>query len=245
VKPVDAPVAPAPQAAVTKPAATTAQPKAATRTKAAPKPRTPATATTPAAVRPTPYKRPVAVADVAAPELAAADVVTAEVLAGEVVAEVAEGRRGRSFRSRPPSIRRRPALYLAAALIGAVGVSGFSGLDPMAQATDTMSHSVSVAEQLGIPDRPTAQITDTHAVRQLGELAASRKERDAEQAAAAQTQAAADQSAVEAARPKAVLPVTGARLTSTFGMRWGTLHAGIDLAAPMRTPRWRRWTVSS
>ena len=30
----------------------------------------------------------------------------------------------------------------------------------------------------------------------------------------------------------------GARLTSTFGMRWGTLHAGIDLAAPLRTPEY-------
>jgi murein DD-endopeptidase MepM/ murein hydrolase activator NlpD len=42
--------------------------------------------------------------------------------------------------------------------------------------------------------------------------------------------------AAEAARPKAVLPVDGARLTSGFGARWGTLHAGIDLAAPMDTP---------
>jgi murein DD-endopeptidase MepM/ murein hydrolase activator NlpD len=33
-----------------------------------------------------------------------------------------------------------------------------------------------------------------------------------------------------------VLPVDGGRLTSGFGSRWGTVHAGIDLAAPMRTP---------
>jgi murein DD-endopeptidase MepM/ murein hydrolase activator NlpD len=113
----------------------------------------------------------------------------------------------------------------------------------MAQATDTMSHSVSVAEELGIPAKPKAEITDTHAAQRLGELAASRSERGADQAAAARTQAAADQAAAagaaaaaEAARPQAVLPVAGAQLTSTFGMRWGTLHAGIDLAAPMRTP---------
>lgn len=30
--------------------------------------------------------------------------------------------------------------------------------------------------------------------------------------------------------------MNGARLTSGFGARWGTVHAGIDLAAPMRTP---------
>ncbi|MSW65512.1 MAG: peptidoglycan DD-metalloendopeptidase family protein, partial [Actinobacteria bacterium] len=29
-----------------------------------------------------------------------------------------------------------------------------------------------------------------------------------------------------------------ARLSSTFGYRWGTLHAGIDLAAPMLTPEY-------
>jgi murein DD-endopeptidase MepM/ murein hydrolase activator NlpD len=73
-------------------------------------------------------------------------------------------------------------------------------------------------------------------------MAASRAQREDAQVAAAQTQAAADQAAVaaaeEAARPKAVLPVAGARLSSTFGYRWGTLHAGIDLAAPMLTPEY-------
>ncbi|WP_231486493.1 M23 family metallopeptidase, partial [Candidatus Blastococcus massiliensis] len=44
--------------------------------------------------------------------------------------------------------------------------------------------------------------------------------------------------AAEAARPKAVLPVAGARLTSGYGSRWGTFHYGIDLAAPMRTPEY-------
>jgi murein DD-endopeptidase MepM/ murein hydrolase activator NlpD len=44
--------------------------------------------------------------------------------------------------------------------------------------------------------------------------------------------------AAEAARPKAVIPVQGARLTSGFGARWGTLHAGVDLAAPMQTPEY-------
>jgi murein DD-endopeptidase MepM/ murein hydrolase activator NlpD len=226
--------------------AATATPAAAKATPAAPPEATPAkpaaapkarAKTTAAAVRPTPYKRTPATAEsAAATTVVAREIAATEALATEVVADVADGRRGRLFRSRPPSIRRRPALYLAAALIGAIGVSGFSSVDPTAQATDTMSHSVSVAQELGIPAGPTAEITDTHAAQRLGELAASRKERVVQQAAAAQTQAAADQSAVAAARPQAVLPVAGAQLTSTFGMRWGTLHAGIDLAAPMRTP---------
>jgi murein DD-endopeptidase MepM/ murein hydrolase activator NlpD len=227
-------------AAAAKPAPAARQPRAAAKPTAAkpttakavtaPKPRVDATPPK-AAVRPTPHKR----TSVAATPVAA-EVTAPEVLATEVVAAVAEGRRGRPFRGRPPSFRRRPALYLAAALVGAIGVSGFSGVDPMAQATDTMSSSVSVAQELGIPAAPSAKIIDTHATERLGALAATRKERGAEQAAAAQTQAAADRSVVAAARPQAVLPVNGGQLTSTFGMRWGTLHAGIDLAAPMRTP---------
>jgi murein DD-endopeptidase MepM/ murein hydrolase activator NlpD len=55
-------------------------------------------------------------------------------------------------------------------------------------------------------------------------------------------QAAADEAAVraaaEAARPKAALPVVGARLSSGFGYRWGTLHAGVDFAAPIGTPEY-------
>ncbi|WP_280392438.1 M23 family metallopeptidase [Nocardia brasiliensis] len=41
--------------------------------------------------------------------------------------------------------------------------------------------------------------------------------------------------AVEAARPKTVRPIAGI-LTSTFGMRWGALHAGLDLADAIGTP---------
>ena len=198
-----------------------------------------------AVARPTPYKRdataePVApVVDVSSAPQSGEELAT-EFLAAEVVAAVAEGRRSRFLPRRPPSARRRPSLYLAAALVGAASVSAFSSGDPVANANDTMTHSVSVAEELGITAQPADSAMDTQAAERLGALAVSRNERDAQQAAAAQAQVAADQAAAaaaaEAARPKAVLPVNGARLTSTFGTRWGTLHAGIDLAAPMRTP---------
>ena len=39
----------------------------------------------------------------------------------------------------------------------------------------------------------------------------------------------------EARRPHAVQPTAGI-LTSTFGQRWGAMHAGIDLAGPIGTP---------
>lgn len=41
--------------------------------------------------------------------------------------------------------------------------------------------------------------------------------------------------AAEAARPRTVRPIGGV-LTSTFGMRWGAMHAGLDLADPIGTP---------
>jgi murein DD-endopeptidase MepM/ murein hydrolase activator NlpD len=195
-------------------------------------------------VRPTPHKRTAPVADVITPVAEPLDsLVDAAVEAPAVVASVAaEGRRSRFLRRRPPSLTRRPALYLAAALIGAMGVSAVSTDGPTAQATETVSHSVSVAEELGIQATAAKAITDTDATELLGELAVSRNVREAEQAAAAQVQAEADrlaaEAAAEAARPKAVLPVAGARLTSGFGPRWGTLHAGIDLAAPMHTPEY-------
>ncbi len=152
---------------------------------------------------------------------------------------------------RPP--RRRPAFYLAAALVGAVGVGTTTTGDRVAHASapEPVSASVSVAEELGVDGQDLSAAAEaagprSDAVALLGEVTASRTAREAETAAAAQVQAEADRvaaeaaaaAAAEAARPRAVLPVAGARLTSTFGPRWGSLHAGIDLAAPMLTPEY-------
>ncbi len=152
--------------------------------------------------------------------------------------------------------RRRPVFYLAAALVGAMGLGTSTAGDGVARAEGPgrVGASVSVAEELGI-DRedlsPAAEaaVIESDAAVMLGEVTASRTAREAEEAAAAQAQAEADRlaseaaaaaaaAAAEAARPRAVLPVAGARLTSTYGARWGTLHAGIDLAAPMLTPEY-------
>jgi murein DD-endopeptidase MepM/ murein hydrolase activator NlpD len=247
-KPTAAKATPAGKPTVEKatPAAKPAVAKAAPVAKpAAAKTPTAATATGPEhaapKVRPTPFKR-TAHNDVAAQVVEPLDVPADAVEAPAAVATLAaQPRRSRFLRRRPPSIGRRPALYLAAAIIGATSLSAVSLEGPMAQATETAS-SVSVAEELGIHAAPAEAVADTDATQLLGELAASRSTRDAEQAAAAQVQAEADRVAVaaaaEAARPTVVLPVAGAHLTSVFGARWGTLHAGIDLAAPMQTPEY-------
>ncbi|MBB3082798.1 M23 family metallopeptidase [Geodermatophilus sabuli] len=155
---------------------------------------------------------------------------------------VTGGQRGRHRRPLPPVLSRRRAFYLAAALVGAAGLGLFSAGGPAAQ-TDPAeaAASVSVAEELGLTQQSGAAV-EVDAATRLEEMTASRTAREAEQAAAAQVQADADrlaaEAAAEAARPKAVLPVDGARLSSTFGARWGTQHAGIDFAAPMRTPEY-------
>src|SRR3569833_570917 len=141
-------------------------------------------------------------------------------------------RRGQHGRSRRVSShRRRPLLLLAGLVAGGLvaGLFGFHGITPAA----AQSTSVLAAEQAlntsedGAEVNAMASITVAEAQARLQEVSASR-------AARAEAEAAAR----EAARPKAVLPVNGARLTTCFCMRWGTMHWGIDLAAPMGTPEY-------
>ncbi|MEX5721573.1 M23 family metallopeptidase [Geodermatophilus maliterrae] len=189
------------------------------------------------------------VAPAPAVEVAAAAVEDAAVATGD--AGLRTGWHSATRRLRAP--RRRPGFYLAAAVVGAVGLGTSTAGDGVAQAggPTSVSTSVSVAEELGIRGEdlsPAAQaaVIESDAAVLLDEVTASRTAREAEEAAAAQAQAEADRiaseaaaaAAAEAARPRTVLPVDGARLTSTFGPRWGTLHAGIDLAAPIGTPEY-------
>lgn len=166
----------------------------------------------------------------------------------------------------------RPPWLLATATAGALGMAILAtGAQTAATevSAETTSESMRVADALGLDpsESDTAQASDVR--KQLEQLAASRTQRDSEQAAAAEAQAQAEQSAAAAraeaearataeaaaaqaasdaeaalqARrpagdPEAVMPIEGARLTSPFGPRWGTLHAGVDLAAPMMTPEY-------
>jgi murein DD-endopeptidase MepM/ murein hydrolase activator NlpD len=128
-------------------------------------------------------------------------------------------------------VRRRPALLLSALLAGGVGAAfiGFTGASPAsADSTSVLTaHEALMTSDEGIEVKPQASITVAEAQARLQEVAASR-------AARAEAEAAAR----EAARPKFVMPIEGARFTSCFCSRWGTFHWGIDLAAPMRTPEY-------
>ncbi|WP_448625054.1 M23 family metallopeptidase [Geodermatophilus sp. URMC 64] len=122
-------------------------------------------------------------------------------------------------------------LLLAALVAGGLG-AGVISFQGTSEAAAESTSVLAAQDMLATSDEdvelmPMASITEAEAQARLEEVAASR-------AARAEAEAAAR----EAARPKAVLPVKGARLTSTFAARWGTFHYGIDLAAPMRTPEY-------
>jgi murein DD-endopeptidase MepM/ murein hydrolase activator NlpD len=130
---------------------------------------------------------------------------------------------------------RRAPLLLAALVAGGVvaGVTGVTGApDAAAGATSVLSAQTDLlTTEEDVELLPQASISVAEAEARLDEVAASR-------AARAEAEAAAAEAAREAARTRAVLPVAGARLTSTYAARWGTFHYGIDLAAPMRTPEY-------
>ncbi len=136
---------------------------------------------------------------------------------------------------RPVAGSRRGPLLLAALVVGGLvaGVTGVSSAsDVPADSTSVLAAQMELATVADdVEALPMASITEAEAQARLAEVAASRAERAAAEAAAAEA-------AREAARPKAVLPVVGARFTSGYGARWGTFHYGIDLAAPMRTPEY-------
>jgi murein DD-endopeptidase MepM/ murein hydrolase activator NlpD len=125
---------------------------------------------------------------------------------------------------------RRPGLALAALVAGGLvaGVLGFTGTtSAIAQPTTVAAAQRQALDNDQVVEQmPQASITVAEAQARLQEVAASRAQR-----------AAADEAAREAARPKAVLPVNGV-LSSCFCMRWGVMHWGIDLAAPMYTPEY-------
>jgi murein DD-endopeptidase MepM/ murein hydrolase activator NlpD len=117
----------------------------------------------------------------------------------------------------PPG--RRAHLWLAALVAGAVIAGAPSVIGGPAEAQAVASdYGLGAPGDLsfsgGIDDAGVRRsITEAEAEARLGELAASRAAR----------------------APKTVLPTQG-RLTTCYCMRWGQMHWGLDLAAPLGTP---------
>jgi murein DD-endopeptidase MepM/ murein hydrolase activator NlpD len=125
----------------------------------------------------------------------------------------------RSRRRVPQPPGRRAPLWLAALIAGALvaAVPGLTSSDH--ELTGSASdYGLGVAADLALDDGIDGSgvrrsITEAEARLRLGELAASRAAR----------------------APKTVLPTSG-RLTTCFCTRWGQMHYGLDLAAPLGTP---------
>lgn len=153
-----------------------------------------------------------------------------------VAVEPTTGRHAAVRRPRPASrTSRRPGVLLGALLAGGVAAAALGFTGTAGAASESSSVLAAQQQMLGAEEQlevlPQASVSVAEAQARLQEVAASR-------AARAEAAAEAEAAAAEAARPKTVLPINGARLTSTFASRWGTFHYGIDLAAPMRTPEY-------
>ena len=117
----------------------------------------------------------------------------------------------------PPG--RRAPLWFAALIAGAV-LAALPSLvgSPVAVTSSASDYGLGTGADVsltgGLEDAGVRRgITEAEAQARLGELAASRAAR----------------------APKTVLPTQG-RLTTCYCMRWGQMHYGLDLAAPLGTP---------
>ena len=142
-------------------------------------------------------------------------------VAPDAASEEGDGLRAPVTRRRrlahPPG--KRAPLWLAALIVGALvaALPTLIGSGPT-QVASAADYGLGVAGDVGVGDGmddPSIRqgITEAEARQRLDELAASRAARE----------------------PKTVLPTHGV-LTTCFCMRWGTMHYGIDLAAPLGTP---------
>jgi murein DD-endopeptidase MepM/ murein hydrolase activator NlpD len=133
--------------------------------------------------------------------------------------EATAGPRASLLRRLPAAPRRRPALLLAAVVTGAVlaGVTGIVGPGTSSTSASGQDYGLGL-EETGFAGGAEivgarGEISQAEAQARLDEIAASRAARE----------------------PAFVLPTQG-RLTTCFCTRWGTMHWGIDLAAPLGTP---------
>jgi murein DD-endopeptidase MepM/ murein hydrolase activator NlpD len=130
--------------------------------------------------------------------------------------EAAEPVKPRRRLPHPPG--RRAHLWFAALIAGAMLAAAPSVIGSPAETPQALDYGLGTESELSLTGEiddagVRRSITEAEAQARLGELAASRAAR----------------------APKTFLPTQG-RLTTCFCMRWGQMHWGLDLAAPLGTP---------
>jgi murein DD-endopeptidase MepM/ murein hydrolase activator NlpD len=137
---------------------------------------------------------------------------------------------------RTPQHRRQPTsaakgrVMIAAMAAGAAAAATYTAVSPRDQVTQT--HTVLATEKTPVPGAaPASRGVQLVSVRPAANAAVHAEE------LAKGVAYAAERAEREARlqRPLFVMPTKGL-FTSGFGFRWGALHAGIDLAAPIGTP---------
>ncbi len=130
-------------------------------------------------------------------------------------AQAAESAKPRRRLPLPPG--RRAHMWFAALIAGALLAAAPSVIGSPAETPQALDYGLGTSAELisgEIDDAGVRRsITEAEAQARLGELAASRAAR----------------------APKTFLPTQG-RLTTCYCMRWGQMHWGLDLAAPLGTP---------
>ncbi|PRZ35194.1 murein DD-endopeptidase MepM/ murein hydrolase activator NlpD [Antricoccus suffuscus] len=120
----------------------------------------------------------------------------------------------------------RTTAWLAGLAIGGVLLLVF-GIHPPASTTSAAS---AYSSSDGIGGESGAGLSDGGTENAASELSAAEAAKRLDQLRTSRTERLATGSAAW------VNPVPSARYTSCFCERWGTMHAGIDLAAPLGTP---------
>lgn len=124
----------------------------------------------------------------------------------------------------PHSLKGRAALLAlaAGATVAGAAVAGSTGNEgPSTSQQPIVPPAGPEANAARQAPLPAAQDTEQFAAG----LAGGKARKDAD-----------DKRIIDSMRPKVTAPVNGATLTSNFGTRWGAMHGGLDLAAPLGTP---------
>ena len=138
---------------------------------------------------------------------------------GQAVRRLRHGRPPASFAGRAPS------LLIAAVLGGLVTgllAEGAALPKPQSVAAAQLALGVDMREDFAGEANPRQDVALMEAAARVQDVRAARAAREAREAEAAN---------------RRTLPLQG-RLTTAFAMRWGQMHWGVDIAAPMLTPEY-------